>query len=382
MLSDSPEQRINLLMGEEVAAAVDVSVSIHTHDRIAFKRCRRKWNLGSPIREHLVPTAGSSGALWFGSGFHFALEDYHGYRRFAHPFDAFMAYVDAYDPKERPTDVDDMVDLAHGMFNHYVTTWLPKRMEYQTLWLDGRPMVEVHFKILLEDISSILGREVYYEGTFDRIVVDSDKMLWIEDYKTAASFNISKLETDPQVGAYCWAGTQVLGVPVQGMLYTQFLKSAPREPRRLKSGDVSLDKRQSTNHYLYRKALIDRYGDPLAAPVEHRAFLEALAAQETVEGDKFIRRDKVYRNEASRLSEGSKIHMEILDMLDPNVRIYPNPTRDCAYDCQFRSLCLAMDDGSDVKFFLVNEFHKASVYKEEEWRKRIAWPNNNNNNQE
>ena len=43
------------------------------------------------------------------------------------------------------------------------------------------------------------------------------------------------------------------------------------------------------------------------------------------------------------------LYYEYLDMID-NPRIYANKTRDCRWDCGYRTLCEAMDDGSDVEF--------------------------------
>jgi hypothetical protein len=59
-------------------------------------------------------------------------------------------------------------------------------------------------------------------------------------------------------------------------------------------------------------------------------------------------------------------------MLNPELPLYPNPTRDCMWDCSFRSVCLAMDDGSDWQFILNSEF--AVRNEEDPWRKRIKWP--------
>ena len=50
----------------------DDHFSIHTSDRITFKRCRRKWDFSSPLRQHLAPQGGVVTPLWFGTGFHFA----------------------------------------------------------------------------------------------------------------------------------------------------------------------------------------------------------------------------------------------------------------------------------------------------------------------
>src|SRR5438270_10658262 len=70
---------------------------IHNSDAALFQRCRRKWNWSSTLRAGLESLDAQPAALWFGSGFHFAMEDYHGYRQFKTPMDAFLAYVNAFD---------------------------------------------------------------------------------------------------------------------------------------------------------------------------------------------------------------------------------------------------------------------------------------------
>src|SRR5690348_3014935 len=65
---------------------------IRTSDRSNFRRCRRRWNWQSHLRGNLTPIETAS-PLWFGSGFHYALEDFHGPRKFQHARDAFKAYV-------------------------------------------------------------------------------------------------------------------------------------------------------------------------------------------------------------------------------------------------------------------------------------------------
>src|SRR6266576_2717151 len=67
---------------------------IRTSDRIGFKRCRRRWGWNSHLRGNLGPRE-SQAPLWYGTGMHFALEDFHGYNNYGSPTAAFKAYCDA-----------------------------------------------------------------------------------------------------------------------------------------------------------------------------------------------------------------------------------------------------------------------------------------------
>ncbi len=59
--------------------------------------------------------------------------------------------------------------------------------------------------------------------------------------------------------------------------------------------------------------------------------------------DNFIRYDRTYRNLEQVRATGTKILMELQEMIDPNLPLYPNETKDCSWDCSFRDVCLMMD---------------------------------------
>lgn len=352
---------------------VDGVRPIHTSDRIGFKRCRRKWALQSPLRLHLTRKEGSKSALWFGTGFHFALEDFHGYNHFhGKPQAAFQAYSKAFRHEDLPHDYESLVDLGINMLEHYLR-WLRHRQQYQTYWIDGVPQVEVRFSIPLPELFDAESGEtpVHYHGTFDRVVIDEEERLWILDYKTAAQIDTSKLETDPQVTSYLWAAEQLYDKPVEGVIYMQHAKSFPQYPKITKRG-VSTDKRQKTNHALYREVLEAEYGSLQKSPAACIDMLNLLAEQEDIDSDRYIKRDLVRRNDVFRAMEAEKIIAEGYDMLNPNLPIYPNPTRDCSWDCDFRSVCLAMDDGSDWEQMLLDGYEEKG--EEIEWRHRIKLP--------
>ena len=347
-------------------------IAIRTHDRMTFKRCRRKWSFISKIREYLEPLGDTKSYLWFGTGVHFALEDYHGYNRFGDPFKAFEAYMDCFKKEELSDAHLEAADLFEGMLIHYTKRWLPRRKEFNTLWIDGVPQVEVEFSIYIPELSDYAGRPVVYQGKFDRAVYDSDKKVWINDYKTAAQFDIQKLETDPQISAYSWAGDIVYNTEIAGMAYQQFKKAVPQEPKMLVRGGVSADKNQKTTYGQYLAVLQEVYGEANKFPEANQRLLDMLADTDKPEGDSFIRMDLVQRNKACKEAEYQKILDEGRDMLNDNISCYPNPTRDCYWDCGFRDVCLAMDDGSDWEYILSQEFRKRG--DEEDWKSKIKWP--------
>ena len=351
-----------------------MTIQIHTSDRILFKQCRRKWNYQSPLRQNLEPKDVFSSYFWFGSGYHFALEDYHGYNRFGSPDLAFQAYYDCFDPATLTMDCEALATMAPGMFAHYINEWLPKRKQFRTLWIDGKPQVEVEVIFELKELSKIAGEPVYYSMKFDRVVLDEYDRLWIMDYKTAANFDIDKLETDPQISVYSWGGELYYNKPIEGMVYLQFKKALIGDPKILKrpAGAISIDKTQSTNYYKYLEALKFKYGVLQEAPPENLETLDYFLSLESELGDNFIRYDLVRRNDANKKKQYELILLEGKEMLNKDLSIYPNPTRDCAKNCPFRTVCISEDDGSDWKFILDNNF---IIKKGEQdlWRSKIQY---------
>jgi len=357
------------------------SATIHTSDRIAFKRCRRKWFLGSNLGLNLTPISEKL-PLWVGSGFHFALEDFHGYHRFPGPEEALLAYVAAHDKDLLPIGAIDMVDTLLGMLGYY-QKWLERREQHYTLWVDGVPQVEVSFDLEMKNLSALYGFPVYYHGTLDRVVQDPYRQLLVEDYKTAASVDINKLITDPQISAYLWAAPIWYGKPFVGMLYSQFVKGYPEEPKTLVKGGFSQAKTQKTTHIIYRKALIDMYGE---VPSNYLEFLNELADAESPEGDRYIRKDTVVRSPQEINSAYQHIEREAMDMIflsleacgDPTcAHLYPNQTRACIWDCPFRQICIAMEEGvdcTDIHGELFKDRNRTSEGAQAEWRTKIVWP--------
>lgn len=388
-------------------------IEIHTSDRATFKRCRRKFEWGSTLGENLIKIGPDHKAFFLGTGFHFALEDWWGYRRFAHPALAFAAYYDAQKPDDLPDEADQVLEMATGMLSYYVEDWIEDykdREPWETLWVPdsegvSRPQVEVEIAI---DLTQLLfealpthheawskgqeltdfqdwleenfgPREVHYVITLDRAVIDKHERIFGLDYKTAASFDVLNLQTNPQAGSYDWAGNlfySPTGYRFEGMIWEQFRKVVPAPPKWVNDGkknegfSTAVD--QSTTYRLYRKALKARFGK---MPNEERysEMLGLLANAQSNEGDRFIRYDILRRNDKQREVEQEKIIAEVLEMLDPNLPMYPNPTKDCSWDCPFKAPCLAKDDGSDYEFILQEEYAQWSGYRDD-WRARVKYP--------
>ncbi len=349
---------------------------IRTSDRILFKKCRRRWGWASHLRGNLGPKSNPS-PLWFGSGFHFALEDLHSVRRFKSASDAFIAYVQAtyaMGVTKLPGDWNELRALGINMLNYYEHVWLPSRQQYPTYYHNGEPQVEVNFRIEVPFDGRAYGYDhVIYSGTIDRVAIDEFGNLWIIEYKTAKAIMTLHLSNDPQVSTYCWAGNLLYGRPIMGVIYQQHRKDVPDEPKVLANGTLSVNKQQLTTRTMFKQALLKQYGSVKRAPQAQVDYLNFLATQEDDQGDKFIRRDQIYRNDHQTQAEAIKIMLELEDMLNPNLPLYPNPTRDCAFMCPFLGACVSLDDGSDWE----SELEALMAPRDatyDRWRDKLVFP--------
>lgn len=360
--------------GEKVAI-------IRTSDRAGFRSCRRKWDFQSHMRRNLEPKTDAM-PLWFGTGIHFALEDYFNPNSpypFKSPAEAFQCYVLATRinaRQELPVGWEDEEQMGIAMLNYLIDYWLQTRNPLTTFVYNGVPQLEINFQIDVPfDVKAHYPHSPYdkviYSGTIDRVVIDEHGRLWGLDYKTAKTLKTTHFANDPQATVYPWAMNEMYPEhEVAGLIYWQLLKATPKPPEPLKSGKISTAQNQKTTRPLYRQGLINAYGSVDKAPKANIDYLNNLAMAESTEQDAFVRRDKVYQNRHSQESEGAKILMEVKEMLNPDLDLYPNPTFMCPHMCSFFEECISMNDGSDWEGQLeMNTQQRAKT--DESWRKAL-----------
>lgn len=329
---------------------------IRTSDRQLFKRCRRKWGWGSGLRQNLRPKDNPS-YFWIGTGGHYALEDWHGYNHHGHPVEAFNAYIEAcrlFHRKHKfglPDDWEEQRTLGQGILEYYLI-WSEHRDTYKTVWINDEPMVEIKCEIdlvpyLAPELVEASGfDEVVYQLTLDRLV-EIEGEYWILDWKFYKQFGQGSLEYDQQMGAYIWGASTIFDKPIAGAILHEFRKELASPPRILSTGKLSTAQNQKTTHRLYRDALVKIYGDVQKAPHGCISVLNDLAARETEDRDDFIKRGRTRRSPMQQQAEGTKILMEVEDMLNPDLPLYTNATRDCSWDCNLQDICLMIDRDDD-----------------------------------
>ena len=370
-------------MNQETSTSSDLPVAvIRTTDRAQFRNCRRKWFWGSHMREGLEPLSYPL-PFWFGTGIHFALEDFHGYRKFDRASEAWLAYVAAQESNllkdAHEEEIADHINMGVAMMDYYQDHWLKNRSPLETLWIDGVPQVEVNITAPIDIDLKKLGLDhlysgVVYSATLDRVVQDKYGNIWALDYKTAKTMRTTHLENDPQAAAYSWIAHKHYGKPIQGLIYWQFLKCIPKI-KMLNNGQPSTNKNFRASHSLFREACLEAFGDPAnfsSSCIDH---LHHLALQEDEDGDAFIRRNYIYRNETQHEAEGTKVLLELEEMLNPSTPLYPNPGFMCGM-CSFFDPCTSLDSGHSWQEQIDMGFTKRISPTEEQqlkdnWRSKI-----------
>lgn len=326
-------------------------ISIHQSDKQLFKRCRRKWDLSSPLRQRLEPKRVVD-KLFVGIGVHKALEEL--YKHGKNPVEAFSSWADKEIAKVRKeigqlfVEQEEMlgqaIELGKGMLANY-EIWCRKA--------DPEFFVKVLSVERELSVPILTPRGHKARGTFgcriDQIVEDCDELLWLMEHKTAASLEVAHLPLDEQVVCYLWAAQQFLGIKLQGVIYNILLKKLPSKPQLLKNGTLS-KKKISTTYGVYKKEIEHHKLEPEA----YSEILQELKDQDSP----FFRREKIIKTQEEIAEIGRRIYDEYRDMRNPKIAIYPNPTRDCFWDCPFREVCIEMNSGGDVAYLLQELFQK------------------------
>lgn len=328
----------------------DLLPIVHTSDRIAFKRCRRKWDLGSYMRRNLTSIRVND-KLWLGTGIHHALSEYYGAER-----NILLAFTEWANERiaelqednglwdEQKSMIQEQVELGLGMLEHY-DMWAK---EEDPKWFKRVVFTERDFRVPIykPGTTEIVG---WYEGRLDGVVEDQYGLYWLLEHKSAAAVDTAKLPLDEQCTSYLWAAEQLYGIKLEGILYNIMRKKLPRKPELLKAGGFSVAKNIDTTWQTYMATLVAHYGSVEAIPMDkYKDILVTLHEK----GNNFFVRERVRRNRFEIENAGVQIYEELTDMTRDDLHLYRNPTRDCMWDCDFRSVCLCMSDGSDYQYLL------------------------------
>jgi hypothetical protein len=389
-------------------------IPLHNSDRGSFRRCRQYWDWNSPARTNLTLRADVHGInlpMFFGTGIHYALENYYSPAIRRSPVEAFKTWFDiqwrggviteqwlplVYDLAPKAAPIGDghlpifsirgleeiLPDPNHEEFDELFELGI-KMMEFYEKYAEVNDdfdviLAEHTFSIPIWDYDNerILTRvdireespnygkelEVHARGRVDAIKrrVGTEK-LGIIDHKTTAKVEENLpviLETDEQCTSYLYAleveasyyDLPHRGEPMEEVLFNVLRKAAPKPPTILKDGySFSINRVEESTTYELLMAYVNSTPRAMLWPSgfseKQQNYIDYLR---DVGDEQFIIRHHVRRNKYQLANAGYRLYLEAMDMLDPNVRIYPNLRNDWkCLNCQFRAPCIAKMDGSD-----------------------------------
>jgi hypothetical protein len=320
---------------------------VRTSDRGTFKRCRQLWDFTSKIRQDLEPVQRID-ALDFGTAIHAGLQAYYdpetwtdqlqmeqnALREFGKSMQDVELTIAEYGTVEADEKYRELRLLGHGMLGHYFL-WAPNHD-------DGLMpvMVEQEFEVELYE-------DVVYQGRVDLVMEDRNGY-WIVDHKTASVLGGTEwLALDDQCSSYAWALRKQLGLEVRGVIYNELRKKVPVQPKVLKDGSLSTDKRQDTTHDIFLEAIISN-GLDIEDYGGHLAFMTAYPKE-------FFRRTQVTFTLEMLDIAGERIRLEAVEMLE-KPSIYPTPSRFNCTGCAFLAPCIALHEGRDYTTILKENY--------------------------
>lgn len=291
----------------------DIVPPISNSELQTWMDCRRRWYL-TYYREMGPKKRAVTGALAFGSRIHLALEKM--YTDDMDPVDVYddehLHAIHALLVHEQETGFVDTAmrdklqkerELAHAMLEGYVS-WLAETGADEGLRLAGA-------EIVVEVLSGIPG--VRLRGKLDqRIYREVDGARLFKDFKTAANL------TD---------GPQMLPIDEQ----MKFYMLLERLDSVAKTGGEPSEPTMGGLYVMLKKVKrTARATPPFYAQVEVR--------------HNQLEMESMWLRTHRRLQEILEARRQLDDDGDHRYWVYPRPSRDCSWKCDFMALCPMMDD--------------------------------------
>ena len=349
-------------------------VVISNSDIRMFKRCRRRWEYLSKLRKGLKIKRIDT-KLSLGVGIHVALSAYYShYNKGEHSLEVLLSSFAGWYTKEkaRLEELEVFEEQKSEMFELYefgkeiLTGYASWAAKY-----DSKDFTKVLYNEERIDIPIRNPNGKRTCGTYsfkaDLIVEDKDGFLWLTDHKTIATANIPSLELDEQAVSYLYGAQKKLKIKIEGVIFNFLIKKLPSVPESLKNGELS-KKKIATTYDVYLDAIKKHYNfeekeekEKIEILLPYKEILEELQNQE----NPFFKREKVYKSQSEIEEIGRRLYYEYKEMRNPKINIFPNPTRDCSWDCGLRTLCIVENDDGDVKSLIDDIFESKEKGKKE-----------------
>lgn len=369
---------------------------IHVSERRSFRGCRRRWDW--VFRANYYPVT-TPRPLEFGIAYHKAMETLFNPTtwKFSHLVLGALAektFVDTCEEQraqylklrrefclegEDAEDYDERVTLGRGMLKYFVERQLPTIQEQYVpvrveasfdVPLFGPDGAQIYCKCRACRLAfsragggKWKGNPVVYSGRLDLIVHDMQGGYWIWDWKTAAQLSSGEmfLELDDQVASYCWALRSAMGLNIRGFIYHEQRKAFPEPPKENKNRRLgrlySVNANQSTDYDTYLQTVVENDKEAWEQGY-YDDFLDYLKNS----GTDYFRKFTIYKTDYELDQVEKNLVLETLDMIDPNLRVYPMPGKFSCSGCAFQNPCIGKNAGHDYTYALETLFIKQEPY--------------------
>jgi hypothetical protein len=324
-------------------AAVSVNYVTRPWESRLFQRCRRAWDLGARERQDYEPIEPAQ-VFDFGEAIHDALDVYY----FPGMWDWGRAIVrpltlagfeksmrrqrDAYAQIRELSaaqlqDWEQHLELGTGVLERYFD-WASEIDRFTPI------QVASQFDIALPDpadpergLITADGRPLQYRVRIDLVVIDDHELYWLVEHRLSSDPHwpeLTALQLDEQALTRSWAWQLGFLATLEGTIHNELRIAAPAA------------------------------GKP---EVQVRAVPGAggIITQRSTES---FRRTHIPRTGLEIERRGIAVALEMQDMTDPLLRIYPNLSWDHCSRCAYRPPCLAMSQGADERPILQAGYRK------------------------
>jgi hypothetical protein len=312
---------------------------IDAADRKLFKRCRRAWDFHSRTRQNYEPIAPlppfdldrairDALAIYYFPGmwqWSRAIVQPLARKAFAKSVRQQRQRQKALTP-EQERDWKDQVASGEEMLERYFQ-WAPTADRFSPV------RVETEFLVNIpdprnpdQDLVTFDGKAVQYRGRIDLLVIDEAKKYWLLTHRVGRGWSdLEQLFLHEQGVSFCWAWESFfLGMKIEGTLYNELRLELPAARRQ-------------------------RPSSPIARATDREFGMEC---------NEWFRRARIPRSPTELQNLRRQIALEAMEMIAPDLRIYPNPSDENCSSCGYRPPCIAMNEGAEVGLILEQSFRK------------------------
>jgi hypothetical protein len=369
-------------------------VVVTAADRASFKRCRRQWDLGAGMRQHLEPVRQP------------ALPDLDRAIRDALAVYYFPGMWDwdrgvrlplvgqelerALTRQRQRADArnggwQEALDQGKALLARYIQ-WAPQADRFAPV------LVETDFEVNVldpaqPDAALITDRRepIRYVGRIDMMAVDEHDAYWIVRHRVVDAEwpPTDELAADEESLAACWAWEQFyLGMAIAGTIYNELRLPAGPASRPAPEPPPPAGQPRRWRHLRWRAAAPaaplpavrqhEPSGGGRSIPQHRRMYARAREPRrvepiEQLTQDEY-RRTWLRRDPADVSKAGRLLGQDVAEMTREDLAVYPEPSDEKCPPCPFLAPCQALQAGHDAQPTLQAAYRKRPVEPPEEGR--------------